>query len=153
MIQSVLMVCTANICRSPMAEYEMRRIAPQLRVASAGISALIDSGTDKATVLVAAKSGLDLSKHKARQVSDDVIFGHDLIVVMDQSHFQWMRASFPQDRARIVKMMHWSGDHDIPDPFRRSILVYDAVFRKIQQGCADWCEQLGLLTIIKNNSV
>lgn len=146
MISSILIVCTANICRSPMAEYELRRMAPTLTVSSAGISALVDSPADKRATAVARKYGLDLEGHSARQVNDDVIFGHDLIVVMDEGHFQWMRSAYPEDRARIVKMMHWMGGHDIPDPYRRSVLVYEAVFRKIQQGCAEWCRQLNLPT-------
>ncbi|HCS28866.1 MAG TPA: protein tyrosine phosphatase [Spongiibacteraceae bacterium] len=143
------MVCTANICRSPMAEYEMRRLAPGLKVSSAGIAAMVDDGADKTAVAVARKSELDLSPHIARQISDDVIFGHDLIIVMDEGHFNWMRSAYPEDRARIVKLMHWMGGHDIPDPYRRSVLVYEAVFRKIQQGCAEWCRQLNLSTTEK----
>ena len=152
MISSMLFVCTANICRSPMAEYEMRCIAPQLKVVSAGISALDGEPADAVATAVAKKGALDLSTHVARQVSDDVIFGHDLIVVMDEGHFQWMRASYPEDRARIVKLLHWSGGHDIPDPYRRSVLVYEAVFRKIRQGCMEWCRQLNLPTVIDKDN-
>lgn len=130
----------------------MRRLAPGLKVSSAGISALAGEGADKTAVAVAKKGGLNLSPHIARQVSDEVIFGHDLIVVMDEGHFQWMRSAYPEDRARIVKLMHWIGGHDIPDPYRRSILVYEAVFRKIQQGCAEWCRQLNLSNPVNNNN-
>lgn len=144
MIRSILMVCTANICRSPLAEYEMRRLAPDIHISSAGTSALVGSKADTTMLDLASKKGIDLSSHRSRQVCEEIIFEHDIVLVMDASHYKWMRDAFPQDRAKILKMCHWSGGHDIPDPYRRSLAVYDAVYKKIRQGCVDWSCRLGL---------
>ncbi len=144
MIENILLVCTGNICRSPVAEYEMKRLAKGVSFSSAGISAMEGAPADGPTLKVAEDLGLDLSGHRARQVSEELLFAHDLVLVMDSIQYDWMRSNFPEDRAKILKLLHWSGGHDIPDPYRRSLPVYEAVAVKIRSGCADWCRQLGL---------
>lgn len=142
MIESILMVCTGNICRSPVAEYEMRRIAPQLQVASAGIAAVEDAGADRHMTQLARADGLDLSGHVARQISGDVIYGYDLIIAMDRQQRDWLIHRFPEDRGRVVLMTRWSGGRNIPDPYRRSAAVYRLVYDRVRQCCEEWSQRL-----------
>lgn len=144
MIESILMVCAGNICRSPLAEYEMRRLAPALKVSSAGVSALIGSRVDPRVARLAESDGLDLSAHRARQIEAEMLYDHDLVIVMEPTQRDWLVQRFPQDRAKVVLLSHWSGGGSVPDPFRRSQPVYELVHRKILACCDEWRRHLQL---------
>ena len=64
----VLVVCTANMCRSPMAEGLLTQLAPQQAVNSAGTHATGQSAASEA-ISVLADRGVDISSHVPRQRS------------------------------------------------------------------------------------
>lgn len=89
----MLVVCTANLCRSPVAEALLRRRLADLvdvdgrrwTVASAGTDRYLGS-TEPDTVAAAAALGLDIAAHSSRQVSADDLATADLILTMTRSH-------------------------------------------------------------------
>lgn len=89
---SILVVCTGNICRSPIAEGALRAVlverlgddAPS--VASAGTVGLEGSGAMPESVEAAAERGLDISGHAARRLVPDQIRSADLVVTMAAEH-------------------------------------------------------------------
>ena len=84
MFNKILVVCVGNICRSPAAEAKLRQLAPaSVQIASAGIQALVDHPADPQAQEEARKDGLDLSAHRARQLTDAMCQAHDLILVME----------------------------------------------------------------------
>jgi protein-tyrosine-phosphatase len=97
----VLILCTGNQCRSPMAEALLRR-----RLASAGIDAtvssagLLDDGVPASAhgVRVMLGVGLDLSEHRSRTMRPELLEHADLILCMARVHLReaalMHRASF-----------------------------------------------------------
>lgn len=86
------MVCVGNICRSPMAEALVaHRLAgmPGVATASAGISALVGRPADGLAQELMAARGLDLSGHRARQLTPELATSFDLILVMEDGHRCW----------------------------------------------------------------
>src|SRR5512132_1473148 len=89
---SVLVVCTGNVCRSPIAEGLLRaafaeRMGPDAPdVASAGTMGWTGSGADPSSIRAAAERGVDISSHRAREVSDDDVARADLIIGMAPEH-------------------------------------------------------------------
>ena len=85
-MKRILLVCTGNICRSPMAEIVMRREFEQrdgnVEVVSAGTGAWDGASASEGAYLVALENGLDLSNHRARLLTREVVdpFGSDLPV-------------------------------------------------------------------------
>lgn len=87
----VLTVCTANICRSPVAEAVFRR-----EFALAGISAVVRSaGTHGGVMNVApevvragAEIGIDVSSHQSRLLTGGIVRSADLIVTMTREHLR-----------------------------------------------------------------
>jgi protein-tyrosine phosphatase len=85
----VLLVCTANQCRSPMAEVLLRNLIAthgvRARVASAGLYPSGSPATPDA-VQVMADRGLDLRRHQSRQIDHDILGHADLVVTMTREH-------------------------------------------------------------------
>jgi len=88
----VLVVCTGNVCRSPIAEGLLRaafaeRMGPDApEVASAGTMGWTGSRADPSSVRAAAELGVDISGHRAREVSADDVARADLVVAMAPEH-------------------------------------------------------------------
>ena len=90
----VLFVCTANQCRSAMAEAvaqdELARAAGgagvQLEFASAGTHALAGSPATNGTVMVLRERGIDLARHRASELDAGVLAAADLILTMTADH-------------------------------------------------------------------
>ena len=83
-MKNILVMCTGNICRSPTAEYLLRKeLGPDYNVQSAGLGALVEHPAEETAMKVAAKNGIDMSPHKARQVTMDMLKWADLVLVME----------------------------------------------------------------------
>lgn len=80
----ILLVCEGNVCRSPVAEAALRShlaglVSPPV-IGSAGTRALVGAPADAATVAVAAKAGIDLSRHRARQLDRELAASATLLL-------------------------------------------------------------------------
>jgi protein-tyrosine phosphatase len=88
----VLLVCTGNVCRSPIAEGLLRaafaqRMGPDVpEVASAGTMGWTGSGAHPSSIRAAGERAVDISGHRAREVSDEDVARADLIVAMAPEH-------------------------------------------------------------------
>lgn len=142
MIDSILTVCTGNICRSPFAEEVLRTKLPCVRLASAGIGALVGEPADPLAARVAGETGYDLQGHVARQVSASDLKGSDLVLVMDYTHLGWIHAQFPETRGKIFLLGHWNGEAEVDDPFRRDEAFFRRVFDEIRAYCDSWSGRL-----------
>ncbi|WP_458339496.1 arsenate reductase/protein-tyrosine-phosphatase family protein, partial [Klebsiella variicola] len=65
MFDSILVICTGNICRSPIGERILRNTLPSMLIDSAGTGALIDRPADESAIQIAQKYNINLDGHKA----------------------------------------------------------------------------------------
>jgi protein-tyrosine phosphatase len=87
----VLILCTANQCRSPMAEVLLRELISKHDLPSRVISAgLYPSGNPATAEAIRAmqERGLDLEPHRSRQIDDLVLRQADLILCMAREHLR-----------------------------------------------------------------
>ncbi len=90
--QAVLLVCTANVIRSPLAAAMLRRTLDEaaapapLEVGSAGVSARPGRPAAPEVVEIAGRVGLDLSTHRARPVTAGLLAHSSLILTMTEAH-------------------------------------------------------------------
>lgn len=128
----ILLVCTGNTCRSPMAEAIARELIAEsgrnLKVSSAGMVAADGEGASPEAVVAMAACGLDLEHHRARQLTPQVAASADVIWAMTAAHTQAAKALAPQ---AVVERLH--PDHDISDPFGQSLEVYEEAAEDIRQ--------------------
>jgi protein-tyrosine phosphatase len=144
-MQNVLTLCIGNICRSPLAEALLARELPQHRVWSAGLAAVIGSQADATSQVIAQEQGLDLSAHRAQQVSLFMCQQVDLILVMEQSHKAQLEQQFPLVRGKVFRLGQY-GNFDIADPYRQPREAFDAAWTAIARGVADWAPRIRQLS-------
>ena len=139
----ILFICMANICRSPMAEYLLRNLCERrspgnpvsIEVRSAGIMNTTGTEASDQALMVMHERGIDMSRHKARRVSSDLIDWADLILCMEQAHLKAMQREFPLAREKIHLLTEYCGSSgDIIDPTGRNYRFFNE--------CADQIENL-----------
>lgn len=124
---SVLVVCTGNSCRSPMAQ---RMLAGMLEgtpafVSSAGTDAPVGSPATMQAVVVMREAGLDLTRHRAQQLVPAMVEAADLVLVMDQYHRQRVLAMAPDAAGRTRLLLSFAGrEEKVEDPIGLSIECY-----------------------------
>lgn len=134
----LLMVCSGNICRSPMAA----ALAPQIgdRIGldivtrSAGTLGLVDRPADAKAVAVCRELGLDLRAHRSQGLSPDLIAWADRILVMELSHAAHLREFYPHGADKVLQLGPFAGLAFIPDPLGGWTWQFRRCRNQIQRG-------------------
>ncbi|MEO7741953.1 MAG: low molecular weight protein-tyrosine-phosphatase [Usitatibacter sp.] len=146
MVRTVLFVCTANICRSPMAEGVFRRFVAD---GGAGVKFEIDSagtheyqpGEPPAPLAVAAATqrGYEIASCRARRVAAGDFDRFDHILAMDRSNIASLMAIAPTRCKRKIELLLEYGDKyhgkEVPDPFGGKPAGYELALDMIEDGC------------------
>lgn len=143
MIQTVLFVCTGNTCRSPMAEYLFRRKLGgvlDVHCSSAGLAAPDGAPASSHAITVMREIGCDLSAHRSRSLTPEMIDEAGLIVVMTSAHRDAVCRLCPQARDR-VRLLHAFGveqtGKDVSDPFGQSESRYRQTRNELDDAITD----------------
>ena len=131
--KTVLFICTGNICRSPMAEGLFRKLAGggnNLRIASAGVSALRGQPASLYTLEVLRSLGIDLAEFRSQPLTDDLVAEATWIFAMTRSHLDTIHLHFPEaaDKAFLVCEFDpalAANTLDIPDPIGLGLDAYE----------------------------
>lgn len=143
MFDSILVVCTGNICRSPIGERFLRRELPNKRIDSAGTSALVGYNADNSAIKIASMNGLSLEGHKGQQFTSSLGRQYDLILVMEKNHIEQIGRIAPEARGKTMLFGQWLGQREIPDPYRKSEEAFASVYQLIEQAGLLWVKKLG----------
>ncbi len=140
-MRNILIVCTGNICRSPMAEGLMAAALPGREVSSAGLGALVGYPADPVAKELMREKGIDIDGHRARQISLDMCQRADLILVMERDQRRAMHERYPFTNGKVFQMAGQNGQ-DVPDPYRRPREVFQASLAQIEAGARHWVQRI-----------
>jgi len=163
----VCMVCTGNICRSPMAEIILRQQLEQagLSGGSTGERVVVDSvgiagyhvgdGADPRTVQTLLDAGYDGSAHIARQLDPADLAERDLVLVADSGHLAAVRRLARRDSGtgsaevnKVRLLREFDPDAvdadtlEVDDPYYGDAADFSRCLREVEAACAGLVEHL-----------
>lgn len=146
MFSNILMVCVGNICRSPTAEYLLRKKLEEknsaIQVTSAGLGALIDKPADSTATELAASIGVNLAPHRARQLTTKMVHNSDLVLVMEQRHIKSVEKMVPSAMGKVHLLGRWNSNIEIPDPYRKGQPAFEHALSLIQLTVNEWAARI-----------
>ena len=139
-VYRVLLVCTGNTCRSPMAAVALEQALgaerERVEVQSAGTAARDGLSATDLAIEVCRSAGLDLHHHVSRRVTPAILAEADLVLVMERDHLRAVLGLGADPRKSHV-LSDWpeSGEPGLPisDPFGASREAYDECWRRIRR--------------------
>ena len=139
---NLVFVCYGNIMRSPMCEALFRRSTgdshESVSVLSAGLNAVAGKAADPRAVKVAEEFGIFLGKHRAQELSDEMVEQADVIFAMDYENEAQLLARYPQASPKVFMLGSYAENSgrqiEIPDPYRGDEAEVRDCYRMLE-GC------------------
>ncbi|SEB24954.1 low molecular weight protein-tyrosine-phosphatase [Paraburkholderia sartisoli] len=141
---AILVVCLANVCRSPMAQGLLGQCFPAVDVSSAGIHGIEGHPADPFAYDVMLARGVDIASHRARRLDVTQCLRADLILVMERAQRLHIERCFPAARGRVFNLGlfphagYESGHFDIPDPSGGPYRAFEQCADLIAHGIEAW---------------
>lgn len=124
-MKKILFVCTGNTCRSPMAEGIMRKLLENVglneryEVSSAGTSVFSNFGASPHALMVMDEMGIDLSEHRAKSITEEMLKEANLILTMTKEQKALLGEAFEIAALKTFTVAEYAVGSlkDIADPF------------------------------------
>ncbi len=139
--KTILVLCTGNICRSPMAEGILKKYlnSDKFNVISAGTNTTDGFPASSFVIEICKENGIDISRHKSKSINKNIVQKSDIILVMEEEHFLAIKRYFPSVIKKtflLKKFPEWSEDIDftynIDDPISYDFEEYGEIFNEIE---------------------
>ena len=127
---NILFVCTGNTCRSPLAAAIAGRIAKRrglddVKISSAGTNAWESVPASDGALLVGMERDLDLTNHRARILTPEIVAEADLIFVMTPAHLEQVKQLGGRGKAHLLDQYASGAESEgISDPFGGELSAY-----------------------------
>ncbi|MCC6604881.1 MAG: low molecular weight protein arginine phosphatase [Anaerolineae bacterium] len=134
----ILVVCTANICRSPVGEALLRAQLQQAgfidwTVSSAGTWAEGGHPASQLSVTLLEERGLDIHRHCSQRVNGLLLAQCDLVLCMETTHQKDLREAFPAHRAKIYTLRQMVDERgSVRDPYGGSRRQYERMVTEVE---------------------
>jgi protein-tyrosine phosphatase len=134
----ILIVCTANICRSPVVAELLRdrlrrRGLSDWTVTSAGTWAMEARAASRFSVEVMRANGFDITGHRARMVDEAMLAEADLVLCMETGHAEALRVEFPAQAGKIYMLTQMiDRNYSVADPYGGEYAEYERMFELVR---------------------
>ena len=141
-LHKILFICHGNICRSPMAEFVMKKLVAdaglteQFEIASAATSTEeIGNPVYPPAKCKLAEHGIGCEGKTARQMTRSDYQYYDYIIAMDRNNLRNLKRMFGEDTEHKISLLmdytHRPGD--VADPWYTG--EFEATWRDVSEGC------------------
>ena len=112
----------------------MKQRYPDKNISSAGLREITAGwSADPFSIRVMREHGIDISRHRARLLTNDLLKNVDLVITMEKEQSDIVKYSFPNFKGKIIRAGEY-GDYDIPDPYSKNIKAFEESFNLISEG-------------------
>ena len=143
---NLFFVCTANICRSPIAQ----GLAPviglqhniQFEARSGGTMGLLGKPPARNSIKTMNKIGIDISQQKSAAIRKEDLDWADYVLVMTPTHAKKLRARFPSYDDKILILANFGGMMKIEDPVGKWIFAFHSCRKDIAKSLHGFSKQI-----------
>ncbi len=140
---NIMIVCTANVCRSPLGEAILKKLVKEenlsslIEVKSCGIWAIDGQEPSDLTIQMAEENHLDLKNHRSCHIIPNDIVSADLILCMALDHKLHLQRLFPSISDKIFTLKEFAlkekkTSYTIDDPIGMTLSFYRRIYREIE---------------------
>lgn len=135
---SILVVCSANICRSPVAEVLLRHRLEaaghgDVTISSAGTLGLDGAPAAAHSASILAERGLSLAGHRSKALELTALESAALILTMESGHFSLITGARPALAGRVKRLAEMAGEaRDVADPYGGPRQGYEAMIDDVE---------------------
>ena len=118
-MKELILVCTGNTCRSPMAEgLGLKYLDNRLKIRSRGLSVSIGLGANSKSIVAMDMEGIDIRGHVAKRFDINEVSEDTLILGMTRGHKDHLLAYFPELKGRVYTILEYIGvAGQVADPY------------------------------------
>lgn len=147
-----LFVCTANTCRSPMAEGILNKIAAEKGIDcssdSAGLYSFDGQTANYKAIEVMKAYEVDLSNHKSRKLTQSIIDSSDMVLALTTTHRNLIKEIFKISNMKLFTLKEYEkklsneevDSLDIADPYGGSIETYEICASQLYESIKNICK-------------
>lgn len=145
-LKMVLVVCTGNTCRSPMAAgwLNQKLAGKGWSAVSAGVAAWSGGPASPEAVEAMQEIGIDVSGHRSQPLTKSLVDGAGVILAMTEGHRREIARRFPgaADKTFLVHGFGAGTARDVADPVGLSIDAYRHTRDELVQALGDFLVHL-----------
>lgn len=133
----ILIVCTANICRSPVASALLQdRLRKSGRsdwtVSSAGTWAQASRGAARNSIEIMRAHGFDITNHQSQMIEEAHLRQADLILCMEVGHVEALQIEFPDQAHKVHLITDMIGrPYGVSDPYGGPMQAYETMYHDL----------------------
>jgi len=141
----ILVVCTANICRSPAAQQFLARALAghPVEVHSAGTMAIDNHFAHPQIEQQMVQRGYPaITQHRSCALMPSQLARYDLILCMEQDHLDWIKRASPTSTGKTKLLGHWDGQAGVLDPINGPEEGYSQCLDLMDAYCQQWANKV-----------
>ena len=148
---NILVICTANICRSPAVCMMLQDAlsTKNVKVSSAGILALNgNKAADTMRKLLVERGLHQIEDHRSQALMPHHLSQADLIFCMEHEHVARVLQMNPVLKGKVKLMGHFENQSEVSDPYGHAEPVYEQSIEQMQRLTTQWVDKMQQMGLV-----